>query len=166
MKKAPTLTFTDFIESFPEVKLPIILTEDAQAVFSKENTPLSTSMIEQFIIPIDEGIDEYTEYIACFRIPKTYDFHAIVFWKGGLMNYQFFLATFDKKGNLIQKEPIAGTQVKADSLLRTVATIEEDWKIASVVGVASAKDSLAYDPATTLDSTLELLPDGKIIILT
>ena len=166
MKKAPELTFTDFTEAFPEVDLPITLTEDAQAVFSKENTPLSKLMIEQFIVPLDDAIDEFTEYVPCFRIPKTHQFHALVYWKGGLMNYQFFLVTFDKKGNLIQKQAIAGTQVKADSLLRTIATIEEDWTIASVVGVASANDDLAYDPATTLDSTLEILPDGKIIILT
>ena len=166
MKQTPTLTLTDFIEYFPEVNLPIILTEDAQSVFSNENPPLPTQMIQQFIIPIDNEVDDYTEYVPCFRIPKTYDFHAIVFWKGGLMNYQFFLATFEKNGNLIQKKAISGTQVKADSLVRTIATIEEDWRITSVAGVASAKNSLIYDPATTLDSTLELLPDGKIIILT
>ena len=165
MKKAPTVTFADFLNSFPEVDLPIVLTEDAQAVFSKENTPLTKIMVEQFIVPMDNEIDEFTEYVPCCRIPKTYDFHAIVLWKGGLMNYEYFLITFDKKGNLIEKKMIAGTQVKGDSLLRTVATIEEDWTIASVVGVASAKDALAYDPATTLDSTLELLPDGKIIVL-
>lgn len=166
MKKTPTITFTDFLNSFPEVELPVVLTEDAQAVFSKENNPLSNRVIEEFIIPIDDEIDEFTEYVPCFRIAKTHNFHAIVFWKGGLMNYQYFLATFDKKGNLIEKQMIAGTQVKGDSLLRTVATIEEDWTIASVVGVASAKDALSYDPSTTLDSTLELLPDGKIINLT
>lgn len=165
MKKVPILTFQNFLEVFPDVELPIILTEETQSVFSKENSPLSKMMIEQFIIPIDEDVDEFTEYIPCFKIPKTFDFHAIVFWKGGLMNYQFFLTTFDKKGNLIQKEQIAGTQVKADALLRTVATIEEDWTISSVAGVASANNNLAYDPATTLDSSLELLPDGKIITL-
>ena len=166
MRKNPTVSFNHFIDSFPELNLPVVLTEDAQAVFSKENLPLSKTLIEQFIIPLDNEIDEFTEYVPCFRVPKTFDFHAIVLWKGGLMNYQFFLITFDKKGQLIQKESIAGTQVKGDSLLRTVATIEEDWTIASVVGVASTHDVLSYDPATTLDSTLELLPDGRIINLT
>jgi len=165
MKKTPTITFADFVNAFPELDLPVTLTEDAQTIFSKENTPLSNLMIEQFIIPMDSEIDEFTEFVPCFRIAKTHDFHAIIYWKGGLMNYEFHLVTFDKKGNLIEKKVIAGTQVKGDSLLRTIATIEEDWTIASVVGVASAKDALAYDPATTLDSTLELLPDGQIIIL-
>ena len=61
---------------------------------------------------------------------------------------------------------VAGTQVKGDALLRTVTTIKKDWTIASVVGVVSANDDLAYDPATSLDSILELTQDGKISNLT
>ena len=71
-----------------------------------------------------------------------------------------------KKGNLIEKKMVAGTQVKGDALLRTVTTIKKDWTIASVVGVVSANDDLAYDPATSLDSILELTQDGKISNLT
>ena len=111
-------------------------------------------------------MDEFTEYIPCFKIPRTGDFHAVVLWKAGLMNYEYFIITFDKKGNLIEKKMIAGTQVKGDALLRTVTTIKEDWTIASVVGVVSANDDLAYDPATSLDSMLELTPEGKILVLT
>ena len=92
--------------------------------------------------------------------------HAIVLWKAGLLNYEYFIITFDKKGNLIEKKMVAGTQVKGDALLRTVTTIKEDWTIASVVGVVAANDDLAYDPATSLDSILELTQDGKISILT
>ena len=166
MNKITKLAFQDFINAFPETELPVDLTEDTQSIFSKENKPLSKQLIEEFIVPIDEGIDEFTEYIPCFRIPRTKDFHAIVLWKAGLMNYEYFIITFDKKGNLIEKKMVAGTQVKGDALLRTVTTIKEDWTIASVVGVVSANDDLAYDPATSLDSILELNPNGTISILT
>ena len=166
MNKIAEISFQDFINAFPETELPIDLTEDTQSVFSKENKPLSKQMIEEFIVPIDDAIDEFTEYIPCFRFPRTKDFHAIVLWKAGLMNYEYFIITFDKKGNLIEKKMVAGTQVKGDALLRTVTTIKEDWTIASVVGVVSANDDLAYDPATSLDSMLELTQDGRISILT
>lgn len=162
MKNTATITFTDFLKTFPRVNLPVVLTEEAQSVFSKENTPLSKSMIEEFIVPIDEEIDEFTEYIPCFRIPKTGNFNAIVFWKAGLMNYQYILATFDKKGKLIEKKSIAGTEVKNDSLLRTVATIKEDWTIPTVIGVASIDRTTKYDPATSLTSTLQLNLNGTI----
>ena len=165
MKKIATITFTDFLKVFPRVKLPVVLTEEAQSVFSKENQPLSKLMIEKFIVPIDEEIDEFTEYIPCFRIPKTGKFNAIVFWKAGLMNYQYILATFDKKGKLIDKKTIAGTEVKNDSLLRTVATIKEDWTIPAVVGVAAVSNDTKYDPATTLTSAFELDTDGTILVV-
>ena len=166
MNKIAKLTFQDFIHAFPETELPIDLTEDTQSIFSKENKPLSKQLIEEFIVPIDDSIDEFTEYIPCFRIPRTKDFHAIVLWKAGLMNYEYFVITFDKKGSLIEKRMVAGTQVKGDALLRTVTTIKEDWTIASVVGVVAANDDLAYDPATSLDSILELTQDGRISNLT
>jgi hypothetical protein len=166
MDKIAEITFQDFINAFPETELPIDLTEDTQSVFSKENRPLSKQMIEEYIVPIDDSIDEFTEYIPCFRIPRTKDFHAIVLWKAGLMNYEYFVLTFDKKGSLIEKKMIAGTQVKGDALLRTVTTIKKDWTIASVVGVVAANDDLAYDPATSLDSILELTPEGRISNLT
>ena len=166
MEKVAKITFQDFINAFPETELPIDLTEDTQSVFSKENRPLSKQMIEEYIVPIDDSIDEFTEYIPCFRIPRTKGFHAIVLWKAGLMNYEYFVLTFDKKGSLIEKKMIAGTQVKGDALLRTVTTIKEDWTIASVVGVVAANDDLAYDPATSLDSILELTHEGRISNLT
>lgn len=166
MNKRAKLSFQDFLNAFPEAELPVDLTEETRSIFGKENKPLAKRVIEEFIVPIDNDIDEFTEYIPCFKIPRTGDFHAVVLWKAGLMNYEYFIITFDKKGNLIEKKMIAGTQVKGDALLRTVTTIKEDWTIASVVGVVSANDDLAYDPATSLDSMLELTPEGKILVLT
>ena len=159
----PTIDFSDFVKKFPRVDLPVTLTEDTQMIFSKKNNPLPKQMIEEFIIPIeDDMVDEFTEYVPCFRISKTKNFHAIIYWKAGLMTYQYLLATFDKKGNLIEKKVIAGTEVKKDALKRTIATIKEDWTIPVVEGVAPANDDQRYDPATSLASTLQLLPDGTI----
>jgi len=163
MKKIPTIAFSDFVKKFPKVDLPVTLTEDTQMIFSKKNNPLSKQMIEEFIIPLEEdAIDEFTEYVPCFRLSKTKNFQGIVYWKAGLMTYQYFLVTFDKKGNLIEKKVIAGTEVKKDALRRTIATIKEDWTIPVVEGVAPANDDQKYDPATSLASTLQLQPDGTI----
>ena len=166
MKKIPTLNFSDFVKKFPKVDLPVTLTEETQMIFSKKNNPLPKQMIEEFIIPIeDEEIDEFTEYVPCFRLPKTKDFQAIVYWKAGLMTYQYFFVSFDKKGNVIEKKVIAGTEVKKDALVRVIATIKEDWTIPVVEGVAPANDDQKYDPATSLASTLQLQPDGTILTL-
>ena len=160
MQKEPKVRFEYFLEKFPEIELPVTLTDDSAMEFSQKNDPLPPQMIRQFIGNADD--DEFTEYIACMRIPKTYDFHAIIYWKAALMHYQYVLATYTKKGELIDKSVIAGTYSDGKSLTKSVATIEEDWIIYIVSGQAAA-DAPTYDASTSNAFNLELLATGKII---
>ena len=163
MKKSNPILFDHFLKKFPEVQLPVVITEDAQHDFSKNNDPLPLQMIEQFIVPIEGSpLDEFTEYVPCFQVSDAEEFSAIVYWKAGLLNYQFVIATFDKKGNFIDKSIIAGTKAVGDSLVRSVATIDEDWIIYVMAGVASSNDQ-HYDPSNSKSFHLELLDNGKII---
>ena len=156
--------FQYFVELFPEVELPATLGEDTHLTFSRENDPLPAPVVQQHILPIEEEMpDEFTEYIACFRIPKTYDFHALVFWKAGLMNYQYILATFDKHGVSIDKRVIAGTFSDGEQVTQSVATIDHDWTIFVASGQTNANKPTVFDPTTSRAVELELLPDGKII---
>ena len=156
--------FIHFLEKFPEIELPITLSDESQLDFSRNNQPFHPLMINQFILPI-EGIemDEFTEYIPCFKIPKTFDIHAVVFWKATLMNYQYHLVTFDKKGNLLDKAVIAGTYSDGEVLVQSVATIEDDWIIYIVSGKSDASSDNTYDASKSQTFNLELLADGKII---
>lgn len=155
--------FKHFLAQFPELELPITLSDEAQHTFSQENNPLHRLMIEQYIVPLEDvEVDEFTEFVPCFRIPETHDFHAIVYWKAELMSYQYALVTFDKKGNFINKRVLAGTYFDGDKVTKSVATIEEDWTIHIVSGqIAAARENL-YDAASSAAFDLELLPDGTI----
>ena len=158
-----TVSFEDFLKKFPELELPITLGEDSHHEFSKTNDPLSDLLIEQFILPVEDGpIDEFTEFLACLKIPNTYEFQAVIYWKASLMSYQYSLITFTKKGLLIDKRVIAGTFSDGELLTRSMATIDEDWVIYVVSGQTSSSES-AYDASTSTAYKLELLPDGKII---
>ena len=161
--KIPSVTFNDFIEKFPEVDLPITLNDESHHIFSRQNDPLSNQMIERFIYPIlEEEPSVYGEFLACFRIKDTYDFHAIVFWKAELMDYQYILATFNKKGLLIDKRVIGGTYSDGKLLTQSVATIDDDWSILVVSGQSDAH-SATYDASSSKTYQLELLPEGQII---
>ena len=153
------LSFEHFLDKFPEIELPITLSDDSAIEFSKNNDPLPSQMIQEFI---DDQEDEFTEYIACLRIPKTLDIHAIIYWKAALLNYQYILATYTKNGKLIDKSVIAGTYSDGKSLTKSVATIEEDWIIYIVSGQSAANAS-TYDPTTSNAFNLELLTTGEII---
>lgn len=155
--------FGHFLEKFPEIELPITLNDEIQHQFSKSNDPLPPLIIEQYLAPLDgKETDEYTEYIACFRIPDTRDFHAIVYWRAELLTYEFAMATFSKKGELIAKRTLAGTFYDGERLIQSVATIDEDWEILIMSGQTDKQDK-HYDPTSSTVTRLELLSEGQIV---
>lgn len=158
------INFLDFLDKFPEIDLPITLTDETQLDFSRVNDPIPEVMIPAFISNI-EGCeqDEFTEFVPCFKIPQTLDFHAIVFWKASLMNYQYILATYNKKGQLLDKAVIAGTYSDGDMLVQSVATIEDDWIIYIVSGKTSSTAQNKYDASASQTFNLEILATGEII---
>ncbi len=160
----PKVSFGEFLKIFPEMPLPVTLNEEAHLVFARSNDPVPALTAEQYLMPLEENpIDEFSEFVACFRIPETHAFHAIVYWRAGLMDYHYVLATFSEKGQLIDRRVIAGTFSDGKTLTTSVATIEEDWEIIVVSGQSPASDK--YDASTSTVYKLELLPDGLIINL-
>jgi len=158
------ISFASFLEKFPEVRLPVILNDEIHHDFSQHNEPFNALMIERFIAPIEEDpVDDLTEFIACFKIPDTGEFHAVVYWKAALLNYQYTLATFTKTGLLVDKRVIAGLFSDGKMLISSVATIDEDWCIHVVSGQTEANSFHLYDATNSKISELELLPEGKIV---
>jgi hypothetical protein len=159
----PSTTFAQFLSRFPVVELPVILNEETHFTFSEKNEPLNSPMIQQFILPLEtDEPDELTEYIACFKLPNTAEFHAIVFWKAALLNYTYTLATFSKKGVYIDHRTIAGTYVDQQKITISVATINEEHEIYIASGQSGTNDE-GYDAHSSSTYELELLPDGQIV---
>jgi len=99
---------------------------------------------------------------TCSIIPDTKDFHAVVYWKGSLLSYDYIIATYTKNGVLINKKVIAGVRSDGINLKRSLATIDKDWIINVVVGEQSSDDD-HYDPAHSQHMALELMATGEII---
>jgi hypothetical protein len=161
-QKEKNIKFAHFLEKFPEIDMPITLGEETHHHFSRDNDPLPALMISRYILPLEEDLDELTEFVPCFRIMGTDLFHAVVYWRAGLMNYQYILTTFTEKGLLIDKHVIAGTFSDGKVLTQSVATIDEDW-IISIASGQSELESTEYTAASSTAYQLELLPDGKIV---
>ncbi len=163
MKKDQKSAFKEFLKVFPKIDLPLTLTEESQIEFSRHNLPIREELTHDFIIAHDKSLDEFTEYVPCFRLKNTEKFHAIVFWKAALMNYEYVLVTFTDKGELISKRIIAGTKSMEGSLVRSVATIDEDWVVHVVGGVADNKDQ-KFEASNSQSFTFEILANGQIIM--
>jgi len=157
------IPFEQFLEQFPVLPLPVVLSEEAAHNFSKENEVLPTLVIEQFILPLEDPADEFTEFVPCFRFPKTDGFHAIVYWKAGLLEYSFVLVTYSMAGVLIDRRVLAGTFVDGETVTQSVATIDEDWIITIVTGQARSGRGALYEASSSRVSNLEVLPNGAIM---
>ncbi len=159
--------FKTFLTKFPIIKdLPLVLNEDARRRFSLSNKPVSNETVEQFCL--DDGetyADEYTEYVACFRLPDTADFYGFVLWRGSLLEYSYLLVTFDKRGGMIEKNVIGGTKV-VDGRFHTIeATVKSNTEIV-VVELESTDGSHA--PTQTKNSPtkrLSISKEGKMTLI-
>jgi len=163
MAQAPSLDL--FLEYFPEVELPVLIAEDTILTFDSVNEVLPKDMIEHYIIKWEGGqeIDEYTEFVPCFRLPdSSEDYHAVVYWKGGLLKYEYLLVTLSKKnGELLNRKLIAGTIAEGDVLKKSVAQIDEDLIIHIMAGVGTADDK--YNPENSQAFNMEIMSTGDII---
>jgi hypothetical protein len=161
LKKERNIGFDQFVDFFPEIELPVTLTEESSLDFSRLNTPFKGEAIAKFIIPIEAETDEFTEYLPCFRLKNTGDIHVLVYWKASLLNYEYKMVTFSKEGSLIDGKVIASTITNKETIVRTVSTIDEDWVIHTVAGQQEVESTTINKESKSY--TLELLGTGEII---
>lgn len=156
-------TFDAFLSYFPPVELPFTLGEDTHHLFSGENLPLPALIIAHFILPIEEMMetDDLIEFVPCFALPTGTAFHAIVYWKADLLDYQYRLATFSKQGQLIAARTIAGMTYDGEEITQTMASIQDDMVIYMVSGQQQA-GTIDYTAAASTATRLQVATDGTI----
>ena len=155
------VNFNEFLEKFPIVDLPISLNNETHFEFSKNNDILPAAFVEQWILPNDDIVNEFTEFIPCFRLPKSENFHAVVYWKALLLSYEYYLVTYNKVGDMIARQLIAGLKSNTESVLQRLAVIDEELIISIAEG--SSTSSRNYNPDETKSYHMEILPSGDII---
>ncbi len=175
--------FNLFLKYFPEVELPILLGEEEHHTFSQENDMLPPDLVGKFLLQgeyefvplaqealdieeLAENQDDFVEYIPCFKLPDTDDFHAIVYWKADLLNYEYVLNTFDKNGKSIAAHIIGGMKAEGSKVKQSVTNIQEDGFIYIAEGVAEYEEGTTdFDAEDGKTIRLELLNNGKILVL-
>ena len=157
-------TFQDFLHKFPVIELPITLTQDLSLVFSKENEPLNTELIHEFIIP--HGLEEpteFTEYVPCFRLEQKDDYEAVVIWIADLLTYYYWILIYDKQGGFLDRYRIAGTKTKGQALVQMIGVIKDDRTIFGIEGEHDLSPDALYEAGSSEPFKLEILPSGEII---
>jgi len=159
--------FDHFLICFPEIELPVTISSQYFDIFSNYNKVLPQFLINKYIIGEDivfpdkivstydrhknyeihsdeESNDntEEVEFIACFRLPESADFKAVVYLKISLLNYDYFLHTFDSTGRTISRISISGMNYDGQKITEKAALIEDDLKIWVMEGVKDENASI------------------------
>jgi hypothetical protein len=164
VNQVPQARFAEFIDFFPELKLPFSLLPDLQQIPS-DPIPLPGVLLEAYILPFEGNeMDEYTEYIPFGRIADTRSYHAVVYWKAGVLRYEFILATYTLDGHPMSHAIIGGMRYEAEGTIHSVAVIDENLRITIAEGLADEDDALG-SPIQNETQTyfMAIKPTGEII---
>jgi hypothetical protein len=155
------ISLGELLDFFPAIELPITLTSEIHHVFLRENKPLPQELINKFLQPDGEEDDGLTEYAACFRLAGTDLYKAIIYWKASLLSYEYILATYRNSGQLIESRVIGGTKSDGTTLLKRIATIDEDSLILVAEGIGPL-DERQYNANQSHTYQLEIAETGDI----
>ena len=162
MNKVPTASFTEFIDFFPLLKLPFSLLPDLEQI-PADPVPLPEILLAAYILPFEgDEVDEYTEYIPYGKIEGTKDYHALVYWKAGVLKYEFILATYQLDGQPTSHAIIGGIRYEEEGTIHSVAIIHEDFRITIAEGLAEEK-TMAIATEETQSYYMAIKPSGEII---
>ena len=156
-------SFKHLLNKFPEIELPVTLNAETHHIFSRENDPLPEGLIREYLqIDTHGEYDDLTEFVACFRIPSPPAYTALVYWKAQLMEYSYWLMTFEPNGRPIGSKVIAGTKSNGTTILTRIATIDEEGIIHIAEGINDANDRL-YNAQNSQTYQLEITDTGDIL---
>ena len=162
MNKVPTASFTEFIEFFPLLRLPFSLLPDLQQI-PADPVPLPEILLTAYILPFEgDEVDEFTEYIPYGKIEGPKDYHALIYWKAGLLKYEFILATYQLDGQPTSHAIIGGIRYEEEGTIHSVAVIHEDLRMTIAEGLVE-ENSMALEPAETQSYFMAIKPSGEII---
>ncbi len=157
--------FESFVEGLEELELPLVLSRELQADISRSKEPMPSDFVKQYLTELSHSWDEFTELIPVGKISIKKEFTAIIFWKASLMNYEFIIYSFNKKGNVVDWETLASTSIEGDQIKEEVAIIEDDLLIFKAVSSLNAGEALVSNADESKRSTHMIKENGKIVQL-
>jgi hypothetical protein len=139
-----------------------VLSEDTIEGIKLEAQPISELLLQSIMSNFESEIDEFSEFIPCFRLPDTDQYIGLIYWKASLLKYEYVLVTLNSKSyQMISRKVICGTIVSGEILKKSAAYIDEERIIHISAGAIIAGNT--YDPANSQAFYMEIMEDGTII---
>lgn len=160
MSETDKLSFEAFLERFDKQELPLQITENTYRQFNELNEPLADIVVSSFIKRIGKD-EDLAEYVPVMRLPDTESVIGLIFWRAGLMQYDYYLATYSQAGELLDQRCVASTKYDDKHITRSIIKIDEEGLVFVVTGDQSL-ESKDYEAGSSKHSYFEVLPDGSI----
>ena len=127
-----------------------------------DTLPLPGAMLDAFILPFEKDeIDPYTEYIPFGRVVGTKGYHALIYWKAGVMQYEFILATYTLEGEPLSHAIVGGIRYEDEGILHSVGVIHEDKSITIAEGMTTGDEDQKLSQDTQVYQ-MKILPTGIV----
>ncbi|MBK7220743.1 MAG: hypothetical protein IPH94_05175 [Saprospiraceae bacterium] len=158
-------SFEALLGYFPEITLPVTLTDESADIINGSNDPLPVTLTTEFIQVWEGGqeADEFTEYMPCFRFKPYKDIVAMVYWKASLMRYEFIMVTLDEQHAVVSRKTICGTIVEGDIIKKSVARIDEESIIHIAAGAHHADSEFLAQQSQPF--AMEIMANGEIAFM-
>jgi hypothetical protein len=154
--------FEFFLSFFPEAELPVNLSSDYFSMFGTLNNPVPELLSKKYIyLAFENDNDEFAEIIPCFSLPETENFKGIVYIKISLLNYDFYLHTFDNAGRTIAYEIISSLNSDGSEIHEKAAMIDDLIRIWIMEG--DNGESNNFDPANSKFISFHVNDNGEIV---
>lgn len=154
--------FEFFLSFFPEAELPVNLSSDYFSMFGTLNKPVPELLSKKYIdLAFEEDTDEFAEIIPCFSLPETENFKGIVYLKISLLNYDFYLHTFDNAGRTIAYKIISSMNSDGSEIHEKAALIDDMLRIWIMEG--DNDESNHFDPANSKFISIHVNDKGEIV---
>jgi hypothetical protein len=161
VNKIPAGRFAEFLSFFPLLTPPFSLLPDLQQIPS-DPIPLPGLLLDEFILPFEgDETDDFTEYIPFGQIAGPRDFQAIIYWKAGVLRYEFILATYTAEGKPLYHAIVGGIRYEDEGTIHSVAVIHEDLRITIAEGMSEQDDQVVSPETQTYQMAIR--PSGEIM---
>ncbi len=152
--------FEIFLNKFETLPFPVMIDDNSYQYFNEKNTPLPDVLVSLFLERTGKE-EEFAEYVPAFRIPDLHGCTSIVFWRAGLLEYAYFLATFTKEGGRIDQKLISKTYFTDDNASLSIVKFEAEGLVTVIENTENLKMG-ALTPSHSKHLYFEIMEDGSI----
>jgi DNA-binding Lrp family transcriptional regulator len=160
MNSNNTLDFESYLKRFTKVELPVQLDENSYQTINQLNEPLPDIIVSLFVDRIGKE-EDLAEYVPVFRLPDQNSFVLLVYWRAGILQYDYILVTYTQDGHRIDQKVISSIIFTSDLIHKSVAQFDAEGLITVVEGVEKVQTAeLLADRSKHV--FFEVLEDGTI----